>query len=64
MPQKLFLMYWVNVKGVKGEFFPSVKVTGKKFTEWIGLTFFLLKGRTDARLSLTELMASYTIKYV
>lgn len=64
MPQKLFLMYWVDVKGVKGKFFSSVKVIGKKFTEWIGLTFFLFRGRTDARLSLTELMASYTIKYV
>ncbi|GEM_PF-1091869 len=64
MPQKLFLMYWVNVKDVKGDFFSSVKVIGKKFTEWIVLTFFLFKGRTGARLSLTELMASYTIKYV
>gem|GEM_PF-4436510 len=26
--------------------------------------FFWLKWRTDARLSLTELEASYTIKYV
>ncbi len=44
MPQKLFLMYWVDVKGIKGKFFSSVKVIGKKFTEWIGLTFFCLEG--------------------
>lgn len=44
MPRKLFLMYWVNVKGVKGEFFTSVKVIGKKSAEWIRLTFFFSKG--------------------
>lgn len=44
----LFLMYCFYGNCFEGEFFSSVKVIGKKFTVWIGLTFFYPMGRADA----------------